>query len=92
VVEVRAEFAQLVGTTRSSKAICQPFPDSPRADIYQKMSEFHREAITKEEMRRQKKSLGIVTIFDVIKFGNSRSHAVLVNERPLRIKEEVQLQ
>jgi len=123
-VEVRSEFAQLVGTTRSSKAICQPLniddktlatftgeylpddhfdayclfqfflsrelsrigPESTRAGIYNKISNFHRKAIRREEMRRQKKSLGIATIFDVIKFGNSPSHPILVDKRPLRIK------
>jgi len=118
------EFAQLIGTTRSSKVIRQPVSisittlteltsdygpndhfdayalfefllsrelarigrDSPRADLYQRFSAFHRELLTDEEMERQKKILGIATVFDVIKFGNSRSHTLLVNERPLRIK------
>jgi len=60
--------------------------NSPRAELYENISYFHREAMSKDEMERQKKELGIATIFDVINFGHGRCHPFFVNERPPGIK------
>ena len=59
---------------------------SDRIPIYNRISIFHESKLGKHEIRHQKEMLRLTTIFDVINFGKGRSHAVLVNERPLRIE------
>jgi len=60
--------------------------DSQRVIVYEEIATFHLKNLSDIQLKDQKKLLGLATIFDVIKFGNSRSHPLLVNERPLRIK------
>jgi len=60
--------------------------NSDRIPIYNRISIFHESKLGRHEMKHQKEVLKLTTIFDVINFGYSRSHAFLVNERPLRIE------
>lgn len=60
--------------------------DSPRIGIYELASNFYLKNLPDEELERQREILGIATIFDIINFGNCRSHGVLQHQRQLRIK------
>jgi hypothetical protein len=105
------DFAQKLGTTRSSKPILQPVNidsetlkdmtsdyelgdhfdayavyqyllarelatlgrDSPRLKVYDVIGRFHRDRVEKVEIHAQMTALSLTTIFDVIKFGQSRA-------------------
>ena len=105
------DYAQKLGTTRSSKPILQPVNiddetlksitsdyeladhfdayavyqyllarelatvgrDSPRLKVYEVIGRFHRDRVGKVEIHDQMTALSLTTIFDVIKFGQSRA-------------------
>jgi len=69
-----------------SREIATVGADSPRTKLYDDLSLFHALTIGDDEVNRQKDSLRLATVFDIINFGNSRSHTLLIDGRPLRIK------
>ena len=52
---------------------------SPRIDIYDSFSRFHKDSLTVDLFNYQKQALGLTTIFDVIEFGKSRADAFFVD-------------
>ena len=110
------DYAQKLGTTRSSKPILQPvntdsetlkdmtsdyaFADhfdayalfqyflsielaimgreSPRLEVYNKMSTFHGDQLGDKEMNIQMNALSLATIFDVIELGKSLADPIFV--------------
>jgi len=69
-----------------SREIATVGADSPRTKLYDDLSLFHALTVGDDEVNRQKHSLRLATVFDIVNFGNSRSHAVLPNDGPQRIK------
>jgi hypothetical protein len=110
------DFAQKLGTTRSSKPILQPVNldsetlkdmtsdyeladhfdayavyqyllsrelatlgrDSPRLEVYNKVSRFHVNQIGDNEMDVEMNALSLATIFDVIELGKSLADPIFV--------------
>jgi len=62
-----------------SREIATVGADSPRIKVYDDISLFHVQMTGSVEFKRQKSFLRLLTIFDIINFGYSRSHAFFVN-------------
>ena len=69
-----------------SREIASWGAESPRISLYDRMSNYHFKNIGDEDLEQQKKVLRLATIFDVINFGESRSHSILPHDGPERIK------
>jgi hypothetical protein len=110
------DYAQKLGTSRSSKPILQPVNidsetlkdmtsgyeladhfdayavyqyllarelatlgrDSPRIEVYNKVSKFHVDQIGNKELGVHMHALALTTIFDVIEFGKSLADPIFV--------------